>query len=186
MDHGRVSTLAHGVLQVTGVQAARCYQCGKCTAGCPMARFMDRPPHQVMRLLQLQDPAADAELLSSSAIWRCASCLTCTQRCPQQLDPAAVMDVLREEALSRGLVSEAQRRIVAFHQAFLKTVERSGRMSELPLLRRYKLATFDLFGDVDLAPRVLARGKMPLRSHRIAGRGEVRRIFAAAGRKGHA
>ncbi|MEW6750659.1 MAG: 4Fe-4S dicluster domain-containing protein [Candidatus Latescibacterota bacterium] len=186
MDHGRVATLAHTVQEVTGVQAARCYQCGKCTAGCPMARFMDRPPHQVMRLLQLQDPAADAELLGSGGIWRCAGCLTCTQRCPRELDPAAVMDVLREEAVRQGTVPAAQRRILAFHRAFLRTVEQDGRMGELPLLRRYKLATFDLLADVDLAPRVLARGKMPLRRHPIAGREQVRRIFAAAGRRGHA
>jgi heterodisulfide reductase subunit C len=67
--------------------------------------------------------------------------------------------------------------VLAFHQAFLATVERRGRMSEVALVRRYKLASGDLFSDVALAPRALARGKLPLRGHRIAGRDEVRRIF---------
>ena len=50
-------------------------------------------------------------------------------------------------------------------------------MSEFALVRRYKLATLDLFSDVMLAPKMLARGKLRLRSHKIKGRDEVRRIF---------
>ncbi|MFA6108131.1 MAG: 4Fe-4S dicluster domain-containing protein [Candidatus Latescibacterota bacterium] len=176
---GRDAVLATKVRQVTGVEVARCYQCGKCTAGCPMAAFMDLTPNQVMRLVQLRDPAADDELLRSGAIWSCAGCLTCTQRCPRLLDPAAVMDVLREASVRQGKVSERHRRVLAFHQAFLATIERDGRMGEVGLVRRYKLATGDLFSDVGLAPRALARGKLPLRGHRIAGRDEVRRIFRA-------
>ncbi|MDR2106559.1 MAG: hypothetical protein LBP24_04045, partial [Coriobacteriales bacterium] len=30
-----------------------CYQCGKCTAGCPMAHEMDLVPRQLIRMLQL-------------------------------------------------------------------------------------------------------------------------------------
>ena len=30
-----------------------CYQCGKCTAGCPVSSFMDLMPRQVMRAVQL-------------------------------------------------------------------------------------------------------------------------------------
>jgi heterodisulfide reductase subunit C len=142
-----------------------------------MARFMDLSPSRVMRLLQVRDAEAAHQLLGCTAIWSCVGCLTCTQRCPKLLDPAAVMDVLREVSREQGRVSPQQRRVLAFHQAFLATVERRGRMSEVALVRRYKLASGDLFSDVALAPRALARGKLPLRGHRIAGRDEVRRIF---------
>ncbi|MFO8012307.1 MAG: 4Fe-4S dicluster domain-containing protein, partial [Phycisphaerae bacterium] len=94
----REKTLADEVLERTGVDVRECYQCGKCTAGCPMAPFMDLTPSQVMRLVQIGDEEAVDTLLSSTALWSCVGCLTCTQRCPKDLDPAAVMDALREIA----------------------------------------------------------------------------------------
>ena len=177
------NTLASLVQQMAGQDVTACYQCGKCTAGCPMTTFMDLTPNQVMRLVQIGDEQAVEALLTSSAIWSCAGCLTCTQRCPKELDPAAVMDALRELSHERGKVSPRQRKVLAFHKAFLKTVQKAGRMSEIPLVARYKMTSFDLFSDVPLAPVMLAKGKLPLKMHKIAGRKEVQRIFQAC-RKG--
>ena len=80
-------------------QAIRCYQCGKCSAGCPVAERMDVLPNQLLRLVQL-DQAAEAA--TSHAVWLCLSCLTCTSRCPQEVDCAGVMDALRQLALQLG------------------------------------------------------------------------------------
>jgi len=181
----RESPLAASVRQMTGVDVSECYQCGKCTAGCPMARYMDLSPSQVMRLGQIGDAAAIERALRSGAIWDCLGCLTCTQRCPKELDPAAVLDALREMSYSRGLVSPEQKKVLAFHEAFLKTVQKNGRMSEVPLVRRYKMSSMDLFSDVLLVPPMLRRGKLPLKAHKIPGRKEVRRIFDACRRKGY-
>jgi heterodisulfide reductase subunit C len=147
---------------------------------------MDLAPNQVMRLAQVGDEAAADELLRSETIWLCAGCLTCTARCPNELDPAAVMDVLREMAYERGTVPATRKRILAFHKAFLAVVEKTGRMSEVPLTALYKLASGDLVSDLGLAPRMLVRGKLPLLPKRIRGRREVKRLFAACrqGRKG--
>ena len=41
------------VEELSNTSVRRCFQCGKCTAGCPMATFMDHPPNRVVRLLQL-------------------------------------------------------------------------------------------------------------------------------------
>jgi len=184
MSEARKPELTKQVAEATGVDVAKCYQCGKCTAGCPMARHMDLSPNQVMRLVQIGDKASAEELLRSTALWCCAGCLTCTQRCPRELDPAAVMDALREMAWTQGLAPARARKIRAFHEAFLKTVEFGGRMGEVPLVARYKLMSGDLFSDVPLAPRMLAKGKLPLRPHMIRGRSEVKKIFAACrGRK---
>ena len=178
------STLAARILEATGIDVQKCYQCGKCTAGCPMARYMDLTPNQVMRLSQIGDAEAQERVLGCSAIWSCAGCLTCTQRCPRELDPAAVMDVLRELSLEQAKVSPRQKKVLAFHKAFLKTVEKGGRMSEIPLVRRYKMASMDLFGDVLIAPVMLAKGKLPLKAHKIKGRSEIRRVFQACGKGG--
>jgi len=179
------SPLAEAIRKAVGVDVAECYQCGKCSAGCPMVPYMDITPSQIMRLVQIGDEAATEKLLRSTAIWSCLGCLTCTQRCPKELDPAAVIDALREMSYDRGLVSPAQKKVLAFHEAFLKTVEKTGRMSEIPLVRRYKLASRDLFSDVTMVPPMLVRGKLPLLAHKIDGRKEIRKIFQTCRKGGH-
>ena len=66
-----------------------CYQCGKCSAGCPMAKYMDILPHQIIRFAQL---GLKDELLASEAIWMCVSCLTCNTRCPKGVHIAEVIE----------------------------------------------------------------------------------------------
>jgi len=170
-------TLADKILERTGVDVRECYQCGKCTAGCPMVQFMDLTPSQVMRLAQIGDEDAVDTLLASQTLWSCVGCLTCTQRCPKELDPAAVMDALREMAFEEGRVPAEQQKVLRFHQAFLNTVRYAGRMSEVPLTALYKTLSRDFFSDVTLAPAMLLRGKLPLIPKVISGRGEVGTIF---------
>ena len=77
-----------------------CYQCSRCSSGCPLAEHMDLMPNQIMYGAQLNDE----RVLSSKTIWLCASCQTCTTRCPQDLDVAAIMDTLRIGAKMRTAV----------------------------------------------------------------------------------
>lgn len=76
-----------------------CYQCGKCSAGCPMAPHMDLLPNQIIRLAQL---GMQERLLSSSAIWACVSCMTCNTRCPKDVHIAEVIESLRDMAMRSG------------------------------------------------------------------------------------
>ena len=179
------SKLADAVRKATGVDVAQCYQCGKCTAGCPMARWMDVVPSQIMRLVQIGDAEAAERLLTSGALWVCAGCLTCTQRCPKKLDPAAVIDALKEMSYAQGKVSAGQRKVLAFHKAFLKVVENAGRMSEIPLTALYKMTSGDFFSDVTMAPKMLARRKLPLVPKIVRNRKQVKRIFAACRKGAH-
>ena len=78
-----------------------CYQCGKCTAGCPLSSAMDLMPNQILRLLQLGEYE---QVLQCRTIWHCASCLTCAGRCPKAVDPARVMEALRTILMRRGAV----------------------------------------------------------------------------------
>jgi heterodisulfide reductase subunit C len=86
---------------ISGADVRACYQCGKCTAGCPLASTMDLMPNQILRLLQLGEHEA---VLKSRTIWQCASCLTCAARCPKEVDPARVMDALRTLLMRQGMV----------------------------------------------------------------------------------
>jgi heterodisulfide reductase subunit C len=170
--HGR-PTLAEELRRATGRNPARCYQCGKCSAGCPMASETTLRPHDVMRLVG-QDRRE--ELLVSESIWLCLTCETCVDRCPNECDPARTMDALREMASAEapGSVPKA---LSAFHRSFLDQVRLTGRLFELGLMAEYKLRTGALFADVTSAPGMVARGKLGFVPHPIKGVKEVRRIF---------
>ena len=86
---------------ISGEDVRACYQCGKCTAGCPLASAMDLMPNQIIRLLQLGE---HEQVLKSRTIWQCASCLTCAARCPKEVDPARVMEALRTILMRQGVV----------------------------------------------------------------------------------
>ena len=170
---GTPRTLAGEILETTGANAATCYQCGKCSAGCPMAADSDLRPHNIMRLV-VQDHRAKA--LSDPTIWLCLTCETCSARCPNACDPARVIDALRDMSLAAG-ASSMPRNIQAFHRAFLDQVRSNGRLHEVGLVMEYKLRSGDLIKDVTNAPSLLTRGKLSLRADRIKGVAEVRRIF---------
>jgi len=90
--------LARTVEAISGQNLFACYQCGNCTAGCPVSFAMDLGPHQVIRHVLL---GLDSEVLSSNTFWICASCLQCTSRCPKGLDIARIMDALRTIVLRK-------------------------------------------------------------------------------------
>lgn len=79
--------------RLSGQDLLACYQCGKCSAGCPMAGYMDILPNQMIRFAQL---GLEEELLSSEAIWLCVSCLTCNSRCPKGVRIAEVIEAARQ------------------------------------------------------------------------------------------
>jgi len=126
-----------------------------------------------MRMVQL---GLEDELLRSKTIWICASCQTCTTRCPNDIDIAHVMDALRQ--LNRaGGIPAGEKNVVKFHDAFLKSIRRFGRVYEAGMVAKYKLSSRDFFGDTKLAVEMLKRGKLKFLPHVIKGRGEVREMF---------
>lgn len=80
------------VEELSGQNLMACYQCGKCSAGCPAIAQMDILPNQIIRLAQL---GMKDELLASKAIWLCASCMTCNTRCPKGINIAEVIEAIR-------------------------------------------------------------------------------------------
>lgn len=83
---------------ISGESLLACNQCGKCSAGCPVAFSMDTLPSQVIRLAQL----GIEDVLESQAIWTCAACLTCVARCPKGIDLPRIMEALRVIGMQRS------------------------------------------------------------------------------------
>jgi heterodisulfide reductase subunit C len=80
------------VEELSGENVYACYQCGRCSAGCPMAFEMDILPNQVIRLVQM---GLEEEVVRSKTLFLCASCFTCQSRCPKGIDMARVMEAVR-------------------------------------------------------------------------------------------
>ena len=146
--------LSRAVLDDIGHNVFKCYQCVKCTSGCPLSDRFDLRPNQIMRGVQLND----VSVLDSRAIWLCANCQTCTTRCPQGIDVAGVMDVLRLEAQRRGLPSRVPE-VQQFNKLFMHFVRWFGRIPELLFILAYKVIRRDPFGDMGMGMRMLKKNK---------------------------
>lgn len=175
--HHDKQLLSDEILNHTGVLAAKCYQCGKCSAGCPLSTEMDYPPSVIMRMLQTGFPEYEEKVLRSYTIWLCVTCEMCYCRCPMEIDIPKVMDFLREKSLKLKKTNKKAKEIIAFHKAFLSTVNRTGRLFEVGLIAEYKLNTFHLMQDVALAPKMMAKGKLPLIPEKIKDRKNISGIF---------
>ena len=161
------------VQERSGEPVSRCYQCRKCTNGCPLAFAMDILPNQVMRMAEL---GLKDELFGSKTIWICAACQTCTTRCPNDIDIAHLMDVLRQLSQEAGTPA-AEEKVVKFHKVFLDSVRRHGRAFELGMVARYKLATRDLLADAKMGWEMFKKGKLKFLPASIHDKREVREMF---------
>jgi len=166
-------SITQRVRELTGVDLGACYQCKRCTSGCPVSGLAKCPPSEVMRRLHLD---LGDELLNSDILWVCVSCETCSTRCPMGIDVAAVMDALRRIALERG-AAKGEGNVPLFNQAFLKTVQVFGRTYDLAMIAGYKLGSRKLMADTEKFPTMLAKRKIALLPPTGADRRTVRRIF---------
>lgn len=150
--------LARRVQEELGQNVYLCYQCIKCSGGCPLGEFFDWQPNQIMRALQLgQEDIA----LHAKTPWLCASCQICTTRCPQGLDITSIMAFLTREALARDITAQVPE-VDICNQAFLREVRLWGRSYELGLMAEVKLRTRKFTDDLDLGIKILQKHKLPL------------------------
>jgi heterodisulfide reductase subunit C len=181
--HSVISGLAEEIREHTGVIASHCYQCGKCSAGCPLSEEMEYPPSYVMRMLQTGDPVLEDKILRSFTIWVCLTCEMCYSRCPMSIDIPKMMDFLREKSLKEGKTNKRARQIIAFHKSFLNSIRTTGRLYEIGLLVDYKVRTLKLMQDMVLAPKMFVRGKLHILPELIKGRAGVSSIFSRSNTK---
>jgi heterodisulfide reductase subunit C len=151
-----------------------CYQCGKCTAGCPMSHEMDLVPRQVIRSLQL---GLYRQALTARSPWVCAQCQVCSVRCPQEVRIAELMLAVRHAAKREGL--KVMREPDIFDDIFVNNIRSKGRNNEALLAGFFNLKSGHLMQDVLNAPRMAARGMIGPKFNRVEDRAAVRRLVDA-------
>jgi len=184
---------------MSGQKVSSCYQCGKCSAGCPLCKEMDLAPNQIIRLVQL---GIRERVLASKTIWLCASCQTCSLRCPQLIDLAKVMDSIRifvrqesmdstddwriivrdlwqraKEGILYLLQMDAKANLKCFNQIFLDSIQYYGRVFEPSLIYNYNINSGYLFANFLKAPIMLLKSKIKLFPVEVQRVERVQRIF---------
>jgi len=87
-----------------GENLLQCFQCGTCTSDCPIARFNEKyRPRKIIRMAQL---GLKDKIVESDFLWLCASCFTCTDRCPQGVEVASVIRALKNIAAKEGFIPQ--------------------------------------------------------------------------------
>ena len=87
------SALRLKILAKIGEQKPQnCFQCIRCTSGCPSMKMLELKPHEIVGLARL---GFVEELIASSIVWACATCLKCKERCPQAVAPVDLILALR-------------------------------------------------------------------------------------------
>ncbi|OFX58282.1 MAG: heterodisulfide reductase subunit C [Bacteroidetes bacterium GWA2_30_7] len=175
--HAERNSLAASVEKYVEVKSQKCYQCGKCSAGCPVADEMDYPPSMVMRMLQTETPANDEKLLKSHSIWLCVTCEMCLSRCPMEIDIPSAMDFLRQKSMSEHKENPKAKNIIAFHKAFLNSIKNTGRLYELGLILNYKMKSLNMTQDMALGPKMFSRGKLHIFPEKIKDTNHISKIF---------
>lgn len=160
------------ILDIDGhLNLASCLQCGRCSSGCTMRFETDILPHQINRLAML---GMKDKLISSKAIWLCASCQTCVSRCPMKVDTPSLIDKLRMAA--KGAPRDVDN-IRIFNETFLNSVKRFGRVYELGMMGFYKMKTRDFLSDIAKVPTMLCKGKLAVLPPVVQGHKAVANIF---------
>jgi heterodisulfide reductase subunit C len=167
------ATVVSEIERRSGMMVSACYQCGKCTSTCPCIEVFDIPPHRVMRLLQLG--MVDTVLGSKTAQF-CFDCMTCSLRCPMQIDVATVIETAKNIA-DEVDPTAGNPLMRVFRQEFLKNVRRHGRLHEPSLMTWINLKTARPFNDLSLIPLVMRKKKVHYVPPRIKNLRHLRRLF---------
>jgi len=174
-DKALASDFLRTVETLSGQNLSDCYQCGKCTGGCPVLADLALSPNRVLRMVQL---GLEDEALGNETVWCCAACGTCNSRCPMGVDIVRVFDVLRALAQRRGVAPpNSAARVWTFYRAFLDCVREFGRLSEVALMGSYNVNSGRLWTNMVKAPWFFLKGKVSLSPHKIRRIDRLHRVF---------
>ncbi|WP_418792102.1 4Fe-4S dicluster domain-containing protein [Phosphitispora sp. TUW77] len=156
---------------------SRCYQCKKCSAGCPVGSMTDLSTSALIRMVQLGDIEM---VLNSNRLWLCLSCKTCQARCPNGIDASVVTDVLKTLVMKQGR-TPGENRIPIFYRSFMDSVKMTGRLYELGMIGLFKMRSGAYMEDMRLGIKMLRRGKLKFLPERVKNKNQIKAIFQKGG-----
>ncbi len=156
--------LCEKILKMSKENVFLCYQCRKCSSGCPARPFMESKPNELMRMVQL---GMSGRIAEENTIWSCVSCQTCTTRCPQGIDIAHVIDMLRIMAKEKKLKSAKRlfrpgKVVRQFNSIWMRMLKYMGRVYEPALILLYNIVRMKPFKDLGLGFKMIKKGKLKL------------------------
>jgi heterodisulfide reductase subunit C len=114
-----------------GENVSRCWQCGSCTNSCTMyAVNTDFNPRYWIYLVNLG--LKDELLKDRDIIWQCVSCMKCTNICPKDVRPEAVMKALQHWMEDEGHVPKSPS--TQFDEEFTRQCIERGRIEDTEVI----------------------------------------------------
>ncbi len=172
-DKALHSDFRQAVEKMSGQNLSDCYQCGKCSAGCPVLPDVEVSSSRLLRMVQL---GLAEEVLTSDSLWTCTACGTCNGRCPMGVDIVRVMDTLRGMAENKHHPKGALE-VWTFYQSFLDCVREFGRLSEIGLMGGYNINSGRLWTNMIKAPWFIMKSKLTVSPHTVKRIDRLRRVF---------
>jgi heterodisulfide reductase subunit C len=164
-----------------GKRILDCIQCGICAGSCHARFAMDYSPMQIIKMVQL---GLKKDVLSSSTIWICASCYTCTSRCPRGIDIPLIMSSLKNMAMEDKVPAKIPTK-PKFHRAFTEIVGKYGRMHEpqLQVKLMKKTNPKEVLNNMLFGLEMFRKGKVKITPSRIKHTKDIEAIFKSAQKK---
>ena len=153
-----VSEFGEQIKKLHGVDVNLCYQCRKCTSGCPLNEAMDLSPAQVIHAVRL---GLKELVLNSNTYWLCLACGMCTARCPQEAGLLMVMDALANMSIAEK-VTPKEPRIAEFYRIGMGMISSFGMIYDLGVAGILKFKSGQILRDLPLATRMITKGKLEI------------------------
>ena len=119
--------------QEGGEAIVKCFGCSDCAASCPVRYFDERyNPRKIIRLTLL---GMKQRVLSSPFLWLCAHCHACTERCPQGIKVAELINAIKNCAVKYGYCPEG----LKVQLKLLKDLGRLYEVEDFDLKKRQRL-----------------------------------------------
>lgn len=165
-----------------GHKIKKCLQCGTCTGSCPVSYVMDITPREVIALFRA---GRIEEILRSRTIWICASCYSCTVRCPVEIKVTDTLYALKRLAMeSHTFPPDVQ--VDTLSRAFIRNIYKYGRNYELGLGISYYLRTSigRAFANALMPFKMVPRKRLGIFPRRIKNIKQMRAIIDRANQFG--
>jgi heterodisulfide reductase subunit C2 len=187
-------TLLQAVMDRSGQNLLACYQCRRCAAGCPVGDETGVTPDRLIRMILFGEKD---EVFNNLLVWKCVSCYTCGTRCPNNIQTARINETLKQMS-KEAHIEPLNPKVAAFHDAFLTSVSRSGRINELEFMCRYethnagselkrgggwRAIVDEMKKQAGLGISMVKKKRMHFRLAKIKKISEVKRLFAKAREK---